>query len=118
MLAMHLDVAKSNVEIITQGFIVITGNKHHPLTMPRPLQNFLHEGILIGRPHHAPPHRPKIDNIADQKYVFSRITAQELKQSPSLTSARTEVDIRKKNRTNGGHEHMLRKNRYRSMSFR
>jgi len=115
--AADLDVAEGDVEIIAQRFVVVTGNEHHPLAMPRPTQDLLDHSVLRRRPCDAAAHRPEIDDIADQEKVLGTIGAQEIEEPVGLARPRTEVDVGEKNGADLCHADMLRRARYAPVSL-
>ena len=79
------------------------GNEHHLLATSGAAQNLLDEGVLRRRPDDAAPHRPEVDDVADQEDILRTVVPQKIHQPVCLASARTEVDVREKDGTYGGH---------------
>ena len=91
---------------IPHTIIVIAGNVDNVNAFPRQPQHLLHDIIVRLRPEPSALHLPAIDNIADKIKRFTLHSADEVEQQISLTTARSEVNIRQKNRpimTGRGH---------------
>ncbi len=93
----HFDLAENDAAVVAQSFVVVAGNKHHPLAMPRPTQQFLDDSVLCRRPVNAAAHRPEVDDVADQISLFSLVFAEEIEQTIRLARPRAEVDVGEKN---------------------
>lgn len=67
-------VAERGADVFAHRLVVVARNEEHLFAVTGAAQQFLHEGVLLGRPvDPAAAHRPQIDDIAQQKQVFGRI---------------------------------------------
>ena len=89
----HLDLAEDNAAVVAQRLVVVAGDEHDSLAVPRPAQQLLDHGILRLSPADAAPHRPEIDDVADQESLFGRVFAQEIEQTLRLARPGAEVDV-------------------------
>ena len=99
----HLDLAEDNAAVVAQRLVVVAGDEHDSLAVPRPAQQLLDHGILRLSPADAAPHRPEIDDVADQESLFGRVFAQEIEQTLRLARPGAEVDVGEKDGSDLGH---------------
>ncbi|MPN10482.1 hypothetical protein SDC9_157777 [bioreactor metagenome] len=104
----HLDIAEDDAAILAQRLVVVAGNEHHPLAMPRPAQQLLDHRVLRLRPADAATHRPEVDDVADQVSPFGGMLAEELEKTLRLARPRAEVDVGKKDGSDLGHRTKIR----------
>ena len=102
-LLFDFDIAEADPGVFAQHLVVVAGNQHHVLAVPRPAENFLHHGVVRRRPLDAARHRPEIDDVANQVEIFRRMLAQKVDQSLSLAGTGAQMNIRNKNSANLGH---------------
>lgn len=72
---------------------MVSGNEDHFFPVPGTAQDLLHDRVLHGRPLYAASHRPKVDDVADQKEVIAFKFPQKIKQPISLATSRAQVDV-------------------------
>lgn len=78
---------------------MIAGNKRDLLPLPGAPEYFLDYGVLCWRPIDAATHRPKIDDVTDQKEVLRVVISNEFQQSLSLTPSCSQMHVGDEDRT-------------------
>jgi len=96
----HLDAAKMRAVIVAQKLVMIAGNVKQPDALARLPQQLLHDVIVKLRPIPRGLQLPAVDDIAHEIDGVGFVVAQEVEKLVRLAAARSEMDVRQKQRSN------------------
>src|SRR6202043_605382 len=95
----HFDAAEMGAVIVAKEFIMVAGHVDDARALARLAQKLLHHVVVVLRPVPAGFQLPAIDDIADQINGVGVVVAQEIEEAVSLATARAEMHIGDKERT-------------------
>jgi len=94
------DVSECHTGMFAGDFVVIARHVDDLDVVAGPLEAFLNDGILRGRPEYAAFHRPEIDDVPEQEQMLGFTGSKKFKQAFGLTRAGAKVYIGQKDATN------------------
>src|SRR5215475_9770942 len=96
----HLDAAEVGTVVIAQELVMIARNVEQANSFARLAQQLLHDVVVKLRPIPGGAELPAVDDVADQIDGFGLVMAQEVEKLLGLATARSEMDVRQKQRSN------------------